>query len=283
MALSPSSSAQRARLDLAGRLREIRLDAGLSGHQLSAAAGWHASKTSRIENARQAVTDTDVRTWCEVCGAASQAADLIAASRAADSMYMEWRRMHLTGMRRAQESPVPLYDQTLLMRVYCSTVMPGLVQTPGYAAALMSAITAFQRTPDDVAEAVSARMARNRVLYQAGHRFEVIIEEAVLRYRVGSPAVMAGQLRHLLTVMPLPSVSFGVIPFTASHRAMWTLEPFNIFDQARVHVELLSGYLRVTTPREIRLYEQAFSELQSRAVFGSAARGLVTAAIAGLG
>jgi hypothetical protein len=130
---------------------------------------------------------------------------------------------------------------------------------------------------------VSARMARNRVLYQARHRFEMIIEEAVLRYRVGSPAVMADQLRHLLTVMPLPSVSFSVIPFTADHRAMWTLEPFIIFDQARVHVELLAAHVRVTTPREIRLYEQAFSELQSRAVSGSAARGLVTAAIAGLG
>jgi hypothetical protein len=68
MALSPSSSAQRARLDLAEQLREIRLDAGLSGHELSAAAGWHASKTSRIENARQAVTDTDIRAWCKVCG-----------------------------------------------------------------------------------------------------------------------------------------------------------------------------------------------------------------------
>jgi hypothetical protein len=123
----------------------------------------------------------------------------------------------------------------------------------------------------------------NRVLYQQEHRFELIIEEAVLYYRVGSPAAMAAQLRHLLTVMPIPSVSLGVIPFTADQRPVWTLETFNIFGQERVDVELLAARVTVTTPREIRLYEQAFTELQSRAVYGFAARSLIQAAISDLG
>ena len=79
-------------------------------------------------------------------------------------MYMEWRRLNRTGMRRLQEARRPLYERTRLFKVYVSTVVPGFLQTPGYAEALMSAITEFRDTPDDVDEAVRARMNRNRIL-----------------------------------------------------------------------------------------------------------------------
>jgi transcriptional regulator with XRE-family HTH domain len=277
-AISPSSGVQRARRDLAARLRRIRLEAGLSARDLSAVAGWHKSKTSRIENARQALADSDIRTWCRVCGAAEQAADLITASRGADSMYAEWR-LNLAGLRRLQERRVPLYERTRLMRVYCSTVIPGLLQTPDYAAAILSAISAFQGIPDDVADAVTARMKRNQVLYQPDHRFAMVIEESVLRYRMGSAEVMAEQLDHLLETMSLPSVTLGVIPFTAEPRPMWTLETFTCFDDQRAHVELLAAQITVTVPREVRLYLNAFDQLSALAVTGNQARALINAAI----
>jgi transcriptional regulator with XRE-family HTH domain len=278
VAISPSSSVQRARQEVAGRLRDIRLDAGLTARALSAAAGWHEAKTSRIENARQALTDEDIRMWCRVCGASGQAVDLIAASRGADSMYVEWRRQNLGGLRRTQEARVPLYERTKLMRVYCSTVLPGLFQIPQYCEALMSAITAFQGTPDDVADAVAARMKRNKILYAPGHRFAVVIEESVLHYRVGSAAIMAEQLGHLLDMMELPSVWLGVIPFTAEPRPLWTLETFTCFDEQRAHVELLSAQVTVTVPTEVRLYLKAFDGLAALAVSGDQARNVIRAA-----
>jgi uncharacterized protein YhbP (UPF0306 family) len=51
---------------------------------------------------------------------------------------------------------------------------------------------------------------------------------------------MAGQLGHLLDAITLPSVTLGVIPFSADGRPMWTLETFIVFDDSRVHVELLT-------------------------------------------
>jgi Domain of unknown function (DUF5753)/Helix-turn-helix domain len=282
MATSPSSSAQQARQELAARLREIRLDAAVTARALSAAAGWHEAKTSRIESARQAPADSDVRTWCQVCGASDQAADLIAASRSADSMYIEWRRVHRTGMRRAQESRIPLYDRTRLFRAYCSSVIPGLLQTPGYAQALLSGITAFRGVPDDVEAAVAARMSRNRILH-GNRRFAIVVEESVLRYQIGSPDAMAGQLGHLLSVMALPAVSLGIIPFTAAARPMWAVEAFTVFDDARVHVELLSAQVTVTAPSEIMLYLRAFAALSEIAVYGPLARTLITTAIGALG
>jgi transcriptional regulator with XRE-family HTH domain len=143
MPISPSSSVQRAREQLAERLRDIRLDASLTARALSAAAGWHEAKTSRIESAKKAPSEDDIRTWCRVCGAERAIPDLIAASRSADSMYTEWRRLQPAGMRRDQENRLPLHERTKLLKAYVGTVVPGFLQTPGYATALLSAFPAL--------------------------------------------------------------------------------------------------------------------------------------------
>ena len=283
MAISPSSSVQRARQQLAERLRDIRLDAGLTARALSAAAGWHEAKTSRIESATQAPGEADIQAWCRVCGATREVPDLIAASRAADSMYVEWRRLNQAGLRRAQEARRPLYERTRLFNAYCSAVIPGFLQTPAYAGALLAAITAFRGTPDDVDEAVAARMARNRILHSGNHRFALLIEETVLKYRIGGAQVMAAQLGYLLEAMELPSVSLGVIPVSACGRPVWPLESFTVFDNERVHVELLSAQVTVTAPSEITLYVRAFEKLADLAVYRTQARALITAAIDAIG
>jgi transcriptional regulator with XRE-family HTH domain len=278
VAISPSSSVQRARQQLAERLRDIRLDASLTARALSAAAGWHEAKTSRIESAKQAPSEADILRWCQVCGADRETPDLIAASRAADSMYVEWRRLNPAGLRRAQESRRPLYERTRLFKAYCSAVVPGFLQTPGYARALLSAIGAFRDTPDDVEEAVTARMSRNQMLRSGNHRFTLLVEESVLRYRLGEAEVMADQLGYLLEATELPFMTLGVVPFAAQRRPLWPLESFTVFDDERVHVELLSAQVTVTAPSEISLYVRAFERLAELAVYRSQARSLIAAA-----
>lgn len=282
MPASPSSSAQAAREALAVRLTHLRKDAGLTGKELSARCGWHPAKTTRIQRGEVQPTDVDIRAWCTACDAADQADDLIATACAVDSMYVEWRRSHRMGMRKTQEDFYDLYAQTDVTRAYVSNVVPGFFQTPAYATALMEAITDFQGTPNDVSEAVAARVARSRFLYEGGHRFIVLMEECVLRYRVGDAETMAGQLRHLLTLMPLPSVSLGFIPFTAQ-RTMWPLEAFYLHDGTRSVVETLTAEVNVVQPRELADYRKAFGELTKMAVHGNAARALINAAIDSLG
>ncbi|MFC9241442.1 DUF5753 domain-containing protein [Streptomyces decoyicus] len=176
-----------------------------------------------------------------------------------------------------------MYERTRLLRGYASHVVPGLFQTPAYASALLSAIGCFHDTPNDTPAAVAARTARARVLHDAGHRFTMLIEESVPRYQIGGTAAMAGQLGHLLSVMSLPAVSLGVIPFAVRERTMWTLESFNIFDDQRVHVELLTAQVTLTAPGEVSMYVKAFMELRELAVYGAEARALVTDAIDALG
>jgi len=282
MPTSPSSSAQAARKALADRLGEIRRDAELTGRELAARAGWSTAKSSRIENAKTPPSDADIRAWCSACGADSQAADLIAAKRSADSMYVEWQRKQRTGLRRLQEETVPLFERTHRFRVYCSNVVPGLLQTDAYATALLTAITRFRRIPNDVPAAVEARMARSHVIRDGDHRFAVLLEEEVLHFRVGENEVMAGQLGYLLAVMALPAVSLGIIPRTAPRR-MWPIETFMVYDDRLAAVELLSADVTVSTPSEVETYVRAFTELAELAVYGPAARALITRAISSLG
>lgn len=279
----PTSSLQEARRAVAGRLRDIRLDAGITGKELAARCGWSVAKSSRIENARTAPSDADVRAWCHACGAEGHASDLIAANRQADSMYVQWRRVQRTGMRRLQEQSAQLYERTRLFRVYASRVVPGYLQTPGYARALMGTIAAFRQTPDDVDAAVEARMRRSRVVYEGDHRFATLIEESTLQHRLGDNEVMAAQLGALLAAMAAPSMSLGIVPAAAAREhLMWPLEQFTIFDDTRVHVELLAARVTVTAPGELELYVQAFRRLTELAVYGAEARALIVRAIEAL-
>lgn len=117
MPTSPLSSAQAARQAVATRLQGLMKDAGLSGHELAVRCGWHRAKSSRIARGITPPSDADIRAWCSACGADGQAADLIAASRNAESMYVEWRQIHKDGMRRVHEQTVPLYQRTRSFRV----------------------------------------------------------------------------------------------------------------------------------------------------------------------
>ncbi|MFF3768526.1 Scr1 family TA system antitoxin-like transcriptional regulator [Streptomyces sp. NPDC001922] len=182
------------------RLQHLRKDAGLTGKELSARCGWHPAKTTRIQKGDAPPSDADIRTWCAACNADDQAEDLIATARAVDSMNLEWRRLHRTGMRKVQQDENTLHERTRVCRVYVSNVPPGFFQPPGFATALMEQITEFQGTPNDVTEAVAARITRSRFLYEGGHRYVVLMEESVLRYRTAAPDAIRGQLRHLLAV-----------------------------------------------------------------------------------
>jgi transcriptional regulator with XRE-family HTH domain len=279
---SPSSSVQAAKQALGDRLREIRVDAGLTGRGLAQLAGWDRTKVSKIEHGRTMPTAADIRIWCEHTNAVDQVPDLTASLHTVEGMFIEWRRMERTGLKRAQESVAPLFERTKRFRAYDSWLVPGLLQTAAYTKAVLTATASRRGVPDDIDEAVEVRMQRQHVLVEGDHTFATLIEAAVLHSGIGGVRTMAEQLRHLLTVSKWPSVSLGIIPFRPD-RVLRPVEGFWIFDDERVTVELVSGWLTLTQPNEIVLYTQAFDSLSAMAVYGSDARALVTAAIQALG
>ncbi|MFF2927967.1 helix-turn-helix domain-containing protein [Streptomyces celluloflavus] len=283
MPVSPSSSAQAARESVALRLRDLRKGAGLTVTELAGRCGWHHAKTSRIENARTAPSAKDIRLWCRVCQADGQADGLIAQSLNAESMYTEWRHQIRNGLKQLQSQSLQFFHDTRLFRVYSSTLVPGLLQTEGYAAAVLGTIADFRELPfDDSAEAARARVERSRVIHEPGHRFVLLVEEAALYYQIGDADAMAAQLGYLLTAGALPSVSLGVIPMATRERLQWPRETFHVYDDTLVSIELVSARVRITQHAEIALYLKAFEQLRSMAVYGAEARALILKALEAL-
>ncbi|MGA5132937.1 helix-turn-helix domain-containing protein [Streptomyces olivoreticuli] len=278
MSVSGSSSVQQARQVLADRLRELCRDAGLDGKDLAVACGWHPSKVSRISTAKTAPSADDIRVWCRACGAEDQTDDFIASLRAVEGMWIEWRRMERAGLRRAQESVLPLFERTRRFRSYSSWLVPGLIQTSGYTEDVLCAVQRRRVTVDDVADAVAVRMERQRVLYEGNRCFAFLMEESVLRNGLGEPDTQLEQLERLLTLGSLPNVSLGVVP-TRLGRSRMPVEGFWIYDTAQVNVELVSGYLTLTQPSEVGAYADTFAMLADMAVYGAKARALITAAM----
>jgi hypothetical protein len=284
MTYSPSSSSAReARLTLAARLDEIARDAKLTGKQIAASehCRWSPSKSSRLRRGLTTPTAEDIEAWCRACGAEDQVPDLVAFQRAVEGMFIEWRRMERTGLRRTAEERLPVYERTRRFRAYACWLIPGLIQTPAFTAATLRAVQVRRGIKDDVEEAVAARMERQKVLADHGRRFAFLIEESALHATPADADVTAAQLGRLLEVAIQPNVSLGIVPLCPGRRR--PAESFWLFDAVQVNVELVSGYLTLTQPREIALYAATFTEFAEIARYGAEARALITKALDRLG
>lgn len=273
----PAGKEQQAREAFGHRLREIRLDADLSGRQLAKLTGFHFTKISRVEHGGQSLSDADIRTWCAACGADDQVPDLIARMRAVDTLYRDYRRLARRGMRQLQLPWVELYERTKLFRVHEHWSVPGLFQTEAYSAAAMAYWAALMDVPPDIEAANEIRMKRQRVLYEGEHQFVFLLAEQVLYSQVPSASAMVQQLDRMAEVMELPRVALGIIPAIAGMGAH-TQTSFWIFDETLVQVETLTAGLDITRPEEIELYLNAFERMRRAAVFGRNAKALIAKA-----
>lgn len=264
----PSDAAKKA---FATRLRDLRLDSGLSGVALVRHCDWTQSKISKIEHGTQNPTDADVRAWATACRADDQVSNLIAARREVEQMWLEWRRDHRAGMKHVQIRNMPLYERTKLLRVYEAVNIPGYLQTFGYAVA-QGTLHAHQfgLPVEDVEQAARNRLERQRFLGTGTNSFIFVLEAAALYTNVGGVEVMSEQFDRLLEVAAMPYVSVGIIPL-AQPRSLFPGEGFYLFDDQLIVQEFWSGSLRSSRPEDINYFLRTFDALKAQAVFGAAA------------
>lgn len=285
MPASPSSSAQAARQRLADRLRELRNRARINGVQFAERAGWsNSTQVSLIERGQRTITADHVRLWCRICGASSDTTEELLAEQAhVVRMWVANQQLARGGLRRLQEETRDLYANARQMRFYASKGIPGLLQTPAYCGwALRSIRHEFQMELDDVTAAVDARMARKHALH-GPCRFAFVLEQEAIWHRTCPRQVHRDQLRHLLQVIRMPSVSLGIIPWACERSVagfgVWPDESFLITGDHLVTVELVSGNLTVTRREEVASYVQAWERFTALARVGDGAVALIQAAL----
>jgi transcriptional regulator with XRE-family HTH domain len=275
---SGSSSVDEARNALGKRLRELRQQAGLSGKQLAESLSWPASKVSKIETGKQTPTDDDIRAWTGATDAEPQLESLLAALHTLELQHAEWNRVLKTGMKAHQGTLAERDEKTKFFRGFENTVIPGLCQTPEYARARFAQVVMVHKTPNDISEAVEARMRRQGMLYRPDKRFHILLTEATLRYRLVSVDVMLAQMDRLIALSSLRNVKLGIIGFgtqyvTDPRHGFWLL------DNDLVRVETYSAELNLRQPQEIELYSNVFEQLAAVASYGGTARAIITGAM----
>jgi transcriptional regulator with XRE-family HTH domain len=151
---------------------------------------------------------------------------------------------------------------------YSDKQMPGQLQTPAYAAALLTG--SLHIPPMDTAQTVRARIDRQRLTgTETPLRFRAVIEEVVLDRPIGGPAVMIEQLEHLLEMMALDNVDIRVIPTdVGSHEALPGSFILLNFTEARgiAYVEHHTGALYLQERSDIDLYSLTADRLMNRAL-----------------
>ncbi|MEV5750202.1 helix-turn-helix transcriptional regulator [Actinoallomurus sp. NPDC052308] len=197
---------------LAGELRALRLQAGLSQEQVAEYLDASAYKIVRIENAQSSIGMSDLRQLLTLYKVGAETRDrLIDLGRNARKRGGWW-----SSYRDVLPGPyVQLEAEATLVRNYQASIMPGLLQTPDYIRAMVRT-SSWEVTEEELERRVDARLKRQERLYGDDPlELHALIDEAALRRLGGDPQTMRGQLNRLIEAAELPNVSLRVLPFQA--------------------------------------------------------------------
>ncbi|MGW6310704.1 helix-turn-helix domain-containing protein [Streptomyces niveus] len=236
-------------------------------------AAMSRSKLSKIENGNALPSVVDVEQILTAIGVSDEVkAEYMAVARAAVTEVTAWRLYRRLGYHRKQQQVQALESQTTLLRLFQPSLVPGLLQIPEYVRAV---IARKDLGKDQLDRAMGARLARQGVLYEAGKRFQFIVTESVLRWRIVPALVMAGQLDRLISASRLPTVEVMVVPL-AARQTDFPGHSFSIKDERLVTVETVHAEVVVTDPRDVALYIDKFERFESVALSGDAARDILS-------
>ncbi|MGF1429842.1 helix-turn-helix domain-containing protein [Kitasatospora sp. LaBMicrA B282] len=278
-----STDFQQARVALGARMRELREECTqtdgrkLSGRALAARLGWTQSKVSKLERGKQTPTMADVRAWAEAVGRPEAAAELVGRLRTVETQYRSWRRQLAGGVVPVQEAHAAQGKRTNARRSFDPTLVPGLLQTPGYARGVLSRYAAVHPSIRDVDAAVAARMGRQHVLKERDRSFHFLVWEGALVSRVCSAAVLADQLDRLVPWLAPGHVRLGVVPFEVDLRVPAGVG-FSIHDDSLVITESWHAEMWLDDPADIALHQRAWEALQVTAVYGPEAHRVIARA-----
>ncbi|HEX8858103.1 MAG TPA: helix-turn-helix transcriptional regulator [Actinomycetes bacterium] len=261
----PSPTVRRRRL--AAELRGLREAKGLTIEQVAQLMEVSSSKISRIETAQVSTRLRDVRDLLDIYEVQDDRRDTLL-KIARDARQRTW-------LDAFSDLPfaaaADMEGAASSMRLYSALVIPGLLQTPDYARAVIRAIR-VDSAQDVIDRMVELRRSRQSILEREDSpAIWVVLDEAVLRRLVGGPEVQRAQLHRLVEVTHLPRVTLQVLPFTAGAHAGLDGE-FTIIgfqedaDQDVVYIENTTSELYLESTAEIRQYSKLFDHLRAKAI-----------------
>jgi transcriptional regulator with XRE-family HTH domain len=210
MSARPSLTLRQQRLGV--ELRKLRERAGLTSTQAAALLGGPQSRISNIEAGRYAVSAERVRTMAHNYACADEAyVEALASMTGARirGWWDEYQDQLAPGLLDLAE----MEHHATALRVAVVIHMPGLLQTPAHARAVMGESVPPLR-PYEIEHRVSYRIKRQAVLYEESPTpYTAIVHEAALRMGFGGSVVVREQLDALLEAGERDNVNVLVVPF----------------------------------------------------------------------
>ncbi|MGY0230862.1 helix-turn-helix domain-containing protein [Longispora urticae] len=244
---------------LARHLRLLREESRMTIRAVGRRVGWSDSKMSRIETGLTGITPWDAERLLDVFKVTGpRRAALLALAEAGEqrAVWGAYRKFE------AVAATVHNYEPILV---------PGILQHPEYALALMRSHLP-DSPPEKIDEFLAARMSRSVLLTTAaGPSFRLIMEEIVLHRVVGDERIMRAQLRRLLELGELPSVTLQVVPFdTVGHPALHgpfaVMEFADGLDPGIVALEHRLATVYLDEPADVEDFIAMFSRLREIAL-----------------
>ena len=259
-------------------LRHLREEAGQTEDEAAGHLDCPLQRFQQIEAGMAAIRLTEVRSLLDFYNVTGEQRDEILgeARRARDRC---WWYKYADLIDESFETQLILEDDAAVLRTYQPNLVPGLLQTERYAWELIE--TQSDLPLETVRRLASLRTLRQQVLSRDDTpRFDVVLDEAVLRRPVGGPAVMRGQYGHLAEIAARPCVTIQVLPFEAGpHHALRA--GFHIFEfkegwPAVVELELLDRVAYVAESGEVGRYTEIFEQVRKQALDAEKSRALLT-------
>ncbi|MEU8130013.1 helix-turn-helix transcriptional regulator [Micromonospora sp. NPDC049049] len=266
------------RRQLGRLLRQFRNEAGVTLDAAAEALEYSRQKIWRLECGQGSVRVLDVKAMCELYGVSPEMTEAMR-GLAVETKSKGWWHAYGDAVPNWFELYVGLESAASRLRGFDESLIPGILQTKGYADAL---IRRGRILSDEERErAVQVRLQRQALLVRRlppAPRLESVLSEAVLRRTVGGPNVMTAQIDHLLRVSELPNVSVRVLPLAAGPHPGAVAGTVMILDfpptkggraapePSVVYSESLTGALYLDKPDELAAYERVWGGLDAMAL-----------------
>src|SRR5579863_8557243 len=252
-------------------LRRLRETAGVTTAQAAELLNCSPAKISRIENGIVSARVVDLRLLLDRYGDQDQEHRAYLERLARESNKRGWWQDYGDTIPPHYADFIGLETDASYIKTWEPTTVPGLLQTPEYARAIMLANPAMV-SPDKLENFISIRQQRQARLEQGTDaRLDAVIWEVALITTVGSDEVQRGQLARLLELMTRPNISVQVLPLEAGDQASMcgSFVMFSFGSErsvSTVFVENLTSSQYLEMDQELRGYTLVFDALRSAAL-----------------
>ena len=279
--IAPQSPTVRRRR-LAAELRGIRESKGKSGDAVAAALRWSPSKISRYERARTGLRPREVERLLDYYEITGPRRALLL-GLAEDAAQKGWWEEFADSLSDDYQQFIGLEHEATSMAVWHVDVVTGLLQTEAYARHIISSYSRVEPVaPGMIGRLVRVRMQRQQILNRDELQLTVVLDESVLKRRIGDETVMYDQLQRLAKEAERPNLTMRILPLNTQHTVFG--ESFVIFGfgedteamlQDVVSTEQLRSGFTLEGERETYLHRIAFQMLAEASLGPAESRALI--------